>query len=198
MAGRSQVIKRLVVTTFLTMNASGAVFASFEQSANDIFDRQKAIDSDNRTTDTNTRTLMAGCDITQALISALNGDKANFGSALENASGNLAKSADGLRSLASKKLFEKQVNISGLKLSSVPANGSGGLTGVVVTPDRTITGDALLLAIANLAERSAAIISRMRDGKPTNDDLTTLIQNNGDIAQLILAFYGLLTQRVKG
>jgi len=197
-AGRSQVIKRLVVTTFLTMNASGAVFASFEQSANDIFDRQKAIDSDNRTTDTNTRTLMAGCDITQALISALNGDKANFGSALENASGNLAKSADGLRSLASKKLFEKQVNISGLKLSSVPANGSGGLTGVVVTPDRTITGDALLLAIANLAERSAAIISRMRDGKPTNDDLTTLIQNNGDIAQLILAFYGLLTQRVKG
>jgi len=143
----------------------------------DIVGKQKAVDADHLLTKQFVTPLQANCDISGALQAALTGDNKDFGSALERAEGNLRGVAKGLPLLAAKRLYRKSVKIpAGIVLGDEKARSSP-------------TGDDVLREIAGLAGHSADALDAIRNGKGGEDDLATVIRNNGIISQLIFAPY---------
>lgn len=144
----------------------------------DIVGKQKAVDADQLLTKQFVApSLQANCDVTSALRDALSGDDKVFGPALERAEENLRGVAKGLPLLAAKRLYRKNVRIPpGVVLQDEKAKSSP-------------TGDDVLREIARLAGQSADALNAIRSGKGGEEDLATVIRNNGTISQLIFAFY---------
>lgn len=178
--------RKLLLPLALGLCLTNGVRAAPEQLGDMLFENQRRLDEKGIATGPNTRALMADCDISRALRFALTGDSKALAAALEEAEANLRKAGDGLRSIAEKNLFSHDVSTSGLTPSSP-----------YLRRNKITNGNDVVNAIAELAIESADLIARLRTSSSREDDLTALVQNNADISQLILVFYGLLVPRSK-
>jgi hypothetical protein len=122
---------------------------------------------------------LRGCDLSTALTSLITGNDKDFSGSLDNLETTYKKVSAGLKDVISQKRYEKPIKpVSNLKLSD-PA----------LRPEFFKVGDDLLVAIQAVVDKSATIVENIKAGKGSSGDLTQLVQNNGDITQLILAFY---------
>jgi hypothetical protein len=177
---REAAMRKYLAAAVLAIGVFWAVTGT--PSPQDLFEgivgKQKAVDADHLLTKQFViPPLQANCDISAALQAALTGDDKVFGLALERSEENLRGVAKGLPPLAAKRLYRKSVKIPiGIVLEDEKARSSP-------------TGDDVLREIARLAGQSADALDTIRNGKGGEDDLATVIKNNGIISQLIFAFY---------
>jgi hypothetical protein len=123
--------------------------------------------------------LQQACNLSTALASLITGNDKDFSGSLDNLEKINKEVSDGLKSAIEKKHYQKPIKlINNLKFSDP-----------MLKTEFLKNGDDLLVAIQAVVDKSTAIIGNIKAGKGKADDLTQLVQNNGDITQLILAFY---------
>jgi hypothetical protein len=123
--------------------------------------------------------LQQACNLSTALTFLITGNDKDFSGALDKLGTAYGQVSSDLKSVIEKKSHQKPIKlINNLKFSDP-----------MLQPEFLKNGDDLLTAIKAIVDKSTATIKNIQAGKGKADDLTQLVQNNGDIIQLVLAFY---------
>jgi hypothetical protein len=146
--------------------------------ANLFPDLSKTIQEAQGPNDVTLPALQQGCDLSTALTSLITANDKDLSSSLVNLGTVYTRVSGGLNVVIRQKRYQKPIKLINLKLADLS-----------VKPEALHTGDDLLIAILGIVDRSSTIIDKIQAGKGDADDLMHLVQNNGDITQLILAFY---------